>query len=134
MEVERSFIAEPVCDLYLKEKTPTGSGHRPFTGNHRVFTWTEQCHSYFLFWLSFAFSFSVGWCWGQTMPAPGLHPPCPQPVDKLQGSPGKVIHQACWRNSTGIQQGLLLSFAIKAKSAFSFHLSLSNQPCESLTY
>lgn len=99
-----------------------GNGHWPFMGNHRVFTWTEQGHSYFLFWLISVFSFSVGQCL-----------PCPWPVDKMQGSPGKVIHQACLRNSTGMQQGLLLSFAIKAKSAFSFCLSLSNQPCESLT-
>lgn len=120
MQVERTFIAEPVCDFYIKEKTPRGSGHWPFMGKHQVFTWTEQC--YFLFWLSSDFSFSVGWCL-----------PCLQPVDKLQGSPGKVIHQACSRNRTGIQQGLLLFFAVKAKSTFSFCLSLSNQPCESLT-
>lgn len=62
---------------------------------------------------------SMGWCWIQTMPAPGcpccIHSPW---TDRLEGSSGKVTHQECWRNSTGVQQGLLLSFAIETKPAF----------------
>lgn len=89
---------------------------------HWVFTLTEQCHSSFLFWLYFAFSslfLSLGWCWIWTMPVPGcthcIHSPW---TDKLVGSSGKATHQECWTKSTGIQQGLLLSFAIKIKLPF----------------
>jgi len=35
MQVERSFIAEPGCEFYIKEKAPTGTAHWPFTGNHQ---------------------------------------------------------------------------------------------------
>lgn len=89
---------------------------------HWVFTLTEQCHSCFLFWKYFAFSLfslSVGWCWIQTMPAPGcthwIHSPW---TDKLDGSSGKATHQEWWRKMESTQQGLLLFFAIKTKLAF----------------
>lgn len=117
MEVDRSFIAEPVWDFDIKEKTLMGNRRWPFTGKHWVFTWAEQCHSHFLFWLSSVFSCSVGWCL-----------PHPWPMAKLQGSPGKAVYQACWRNSRGIQQGLLFSSAKISffLSLFLFLISLSN--------
>lgn len=60
---------------------------------HWVCTLTEQCHSCFLFWIYFAFSLlflSMGWCWLQSMPAPGctrcIHNPWTDKLDNFRES------------------------------------------------